>query len=490
MGLLPRLRRSRAWPSRWPIRWKLAAVSSGLTFVILVAFGFVVGQLTTNQLRDNYAADTEAAATGLVNDLRRLPFVTPGYALGDAVQPLVDNAGGPAEVRLVISAVPLTFASKNASALGPPNLGQKISDVGDYQVATVPYELTPGDSSSAIGFIRVGRPIDRLQTSVNRIWVSVLAGTLGATLLAALAGVVLSRRAMRPISRLTVAAGEIARTRDPSVTLADPVPDDEVSELTRTFNDMLHELSLARSERERSLDRQREFVADASHELRTPLTSVLANLELLEHSLKGKDSELELESVESALRSSQRMRRLVADLQILARADSGLAQTQTDCDLVEIAANAVKEVTPLSEDHHIKLDAHAPVKVKGSADDLHRVVLNLVDNAVRHTPEGSTITVAVGTSDDGERALLTVSDDGPGIPVELRAQIFDRFVRNTGPGDRASANGTGLGLAIVSTISQSHDGTAEVGDSASGGAKFTVDLPVLKASTSESQGNR
>ncbi|HTU14117.1 MAG TPA: HAMP domain-containing sensor histidine kinase [Solirubrobacterales bacterium] len=489
MGRLNRLRATRIWPSRWPIRWKLAAVSSGLTFVILVAFGVVVGQLTTQQLRDNYAADTEAAANELVSDVRKVT-VTPAYSIQDEIKPLVDNAGGPADVRLFISAIPLTVASRNAAVLGDPQLNNKISDVGKYQVATLPYETTPGNSESTIGIVRVGRPIDRLQTSINRIWVSVLAGTLGATLLAALAGVVLSRRAMRPISNLTSAAGQIAKTRDPSVTLPDPVTDDEVSELTLTFNDMLHELSLARSERERSLNRQREFVADASHELRTPLTSVLANLELLEHSLQGKDRELELESVESALRSSQRMKRLVADLQILARADSGRAQTKAPCDLAEIARNAVEEVTPLSEHHRIELRADAPVIVNGAADDLHRVVLNLVDNAVRHTPEGSTITVTVGSKDDGERAWLSVADDGPGIPEELRPQIFDRFVRNTGPGDRASAKGTGLGLAIVSTIAKGHDGVATVGDSASGGAMFMVDIPTGDTTVNGSQGNR
>ncbi len=490
MGLPSRIRSSHYWPSRWPIRWKLAAVSSGLTFIILVAFGVVVGQLTTQQLRENYAADTKAAADDLVSDVRREGFVlTPAYADPARIQPLVDNAGGPAEVSLFLSTIPITIRSKNAlELLGDARLDRRITEVGNYQVATVPYEATPG--SEAIGFVRVGRPIDRLQASINRIWVSVLAGTLGATLLAALAGVVLSRRAMRPISNLTSAAGQIAKTRDPSVNLPNPVTDDEVAELTRTFNEMLHELSLARSEREHSLNRQREFVADASHELRTPLTSVLANLELLEHSLKGKDRELELESVESALRSSQRMRRLVADLQILARADSGRKQTKAPCDIAEIARNAVEELAPVAEGHTIELHAESPVIVHGSADDLHRVVLNLVDNAVRHTPDGSTITVTAGTRADGSRAWLSVGDDGPGIPEELRPQIFDRFVRNTGPGDRASANGTGLGLAIVSTIAKGHGGVATVGDSPTGGAMFMVDIPAEMDAEDEPQGNR
>ena len=474
------LRDWKLWPPSWPIRWKLAAVSSGLTFVILVAFGFVVGQLTTQQLEDTFAADTESAANDLVANVRRENSLTPAFAVRGQIIQLVESAGGPADVTSLVSSVPETIASDDADLLGPPRLERKIAQVGDIQVATVPYEDAPG-SGNAIGFVRVGRSMDRLDSSINRIWISVLAGTLGATLLAAMAGVVLSRRAMRPVARLTSAAGEIARTRDPSITLENPVADDEVSKLTRTFNDMLHELSLARAERERALARQRAFVADASHELRTPLTSVLANLELLEHSLDRDQSGLELESVESALRSSQRMRRLVADLQILARADSGLESPKQLCDLIEIATDAIEEVEPLAGGNKFVLEAEEPASVKGTADDLHRVVLNLVDNAVQHTPEGSTITVNVTPDPETGIVRLSVADDGPGIPAELRAHVFDRFVHNAGPGDRASSKGTGLGLAIVSTISIAHGGEASVGDSPSGGAMFTVELPLAEA---------
>lgn len=468
------MRQSRKWPSRWPIRWKLAGVSAGLTFIILVAFGVAVGQLTSEQVRNNYAADTESAANELVHDIREVVRLTPGYTPISAITPLLQDASGPADLTTIARGE--TVRLNDSPDLGPLS-DQRITEVGKYQVATVPYEDTPG-SGLTIGFVRVARPIDRLEASVNRIWISVLAGTLGATLLAALAGVVLSRRAMRPISNLTTAAGEIARTRDPSVTLPNTRTDDEVGELTTTFNEMLHELSLARKEREKSLARQREFVADASHELRTPLTSVLANLELLEHSLAGQDREMELESVESALRSSQRMRRLVADLQILARADSGRSQPRSRCDLNEIAENAVEEVTPLSEGHRIEVEPGDPVILSGTADELHRVILNLVDNAVRHTPEGTTITVATSIDEEAGQAVLTVADDGPGVPEDLWPHIFDRFVRNTGPGDRAGSNGTGLGLAIVFAIAKGHGGIAKVGDSPSGGAMFSVLLPL------------
>ena len=144
-------------------------------------------------------------------------------------------------------------------------------------------------------------------------------GVFGGTLLAFLGGLVVAQRAMRPITGLTRAAREVARTRDPDITLPKPQANDEVADLARTFEDMLRELSAAREETEATLVRQRKFVADASHELRTPLTSILANLELLEAELAGEQRDM----ADSALRSSKRMRRLVGDLLLLARADAG-----------------------------------------------------------------------------------------------------------------------------------------------------------------------
>jgi len=482
MSAPKRLRLWRGWPSRWPIRWKLAAVSSGLTFVILVAFGLAVGQFTTQQLRDNYEAETAAAALALKQTVQERVQLTPGFVTEDDLLAVLAQANGPAAITLTANF--RTIPEEKSTVLGPVTaLG--VTTVGEYQVATVGIDPVLGQTIP-YGVLQFGRRIDRLDRSIGRVWISVLAGTLGATLLAALAGVVLSARAMRPISNLTSAAREIARTRNPSVTLNDPVADDEVAELTRTLNGMLRELSLARVERERSLSRQREFIADASHELRTPLTSVLANLELLEEAFGRSPSlELERESIESALRSSQRMRRLVADLQILARADSGRNPLQEACDLSKIAGNAVDEVRPLAADHTVELEALERAAVWGSPDDLHRVVVNLVDNAARHTPAGSTIRVAVTRSTEADTAVLTVSDNGPGIPEEVRPQIFDRFVRNTGPGDRSSSNGTGLGLAIVQAIAIEHEGTVSVGDSAQGGALFRIELPLASANTNE-----
>jgi signal transduction histidine kinase len=230
---------------------------------------------------------------------------------------------------------------------------------------------------------------------------------------------------------------------------------------------MLRELDTARGETESMLARQRRFVADASHELRTPLTSVLANLELLADSLHGDQGE----AARAALRSSQRMRRLVADLLLLARTDVGRVVQRTPCDLAQIVVEAAGELGPVSAEHDILLEAH-PAIVEAARDELHRLAINLMENALRHTPPGTSIRVWTGTADG--QAMLIVEDDGPGVPAELAPTIFERFVRGTG--DRGGS--FGLGLAIVRAVAESHGGSVTLESTGEGrGARFVVRLP-------------
>jgi signal transduction histidine kinase len=197
---------------------------------------------------------------------------------------------------------------------------------------------------------------------------------------------------------------------------------------------------------------------------------VLANLELLEEELAGETADI----ASSALRSSRRMRRLVADLLLLARADAGRRAPRRPTDLAEIARGVAAEAAPLAADHDLEVDAEPGLAVEGTADDLHRLVLNLVENAVRHTPPGTRVRVSARRED--ESVVLVVEDDGPGIPADQRARVFERFVR--GPGD-AGSGGSGLGLAIVRAVAESHGGDVAVEDGAGGrGVRFTVRLPV------------
>ena len=285
---------------------------------------------------------------------------------------------------------------------------------------------------------------------------------------------------MRPIASLTATAREIASTRDPSQRIPEPDRDDEVAELARTLDDMLRELDASRSETQQMMQAQREFIADASHELRTPLTSILANLELLQEQLDEAERAGEQgEIVEGALASSQRMRRLIADLLLLARADAGRAGSRREVDLAEIAEAALAEVRPVANEHRLALSSSDHVSVDGDADELHRLAVNLLDNGVRHTPAGSEVRIAVGRRDGS--AVLEVADDGPGIPAADREHAFSRFARLGGPGDLISDAGTGLGLAIVKAVATSHGGTVDIGDAPGGGALFRVSLPLAHA---------
>ncbi len=246
---------------------------------------------------------------------------------------------------------------------------------------------------------------------------------------------------------MTSAARDIQRTRDPSKTIPQPAADDEVAELARTLQAMLDSLEAAQEETEGALQRQREFVADASHELRTPLTSILANLELLTDVLDGERGE----AASSALRSSQRMRRLVGDLLLLARADANRQLPHEPTDVSRVLVEVAAELGPVSDGHHLTIDADDAV-VDGTRDELYRMTLNLVENAIRHTPKGTHIRATVAR-DNGE-VVLAVQDDGPGVAPELREHIFERFVR--GAGDRGSSSG--LGLSIVRAVAESHGG--------------------------------
>jgi signal transduction histidine kinase len=276
---------------------------------------------------------------------------------------------------------------------------------------------------------------------------------------------------MSPVARLTGAAKEITRTRDPGVSLPKPESDDEVADLARTLEEMLAALDAAQDETEAALTRQREFVADASHELRTPLTSILTNLELLEVGLAGEDREI----AASALRSSHRMRRLVGDLLLLARADAGRQARREPVDVGAVVREAAGEVAPTAVDHELTVDVDGRgLMVDGVPDDLHRLSLNLIGNAVAHTPSGTNVRASVKR--DGSSIVLTVEDDGPGIPPDLGERIFERFVR--GAGDTGDG-GSGLGLAIVRAVAEGHGGSVALESPAGGGARFVVRLPVV-----------
>jgi two-component system OmpR family sensor kinase len=463
--------------TRLPVKLKLAVVTAALTLGILCLFAVAIGAVAEQRIRDAFDDDLRATAADIANRLD--PEFTNGGIVVDQRE-LVVAASGDAELR-VIQVDGEVFFPKDVTPLADPR-GEGLSDTDGYRVASRALTISnrnPAEGfidpladeavARVVGFVQYGKPKDSVATTVNRVRLFLALGVLGGTALAFLAGLVVAQRAMRPIAGLTRAAREVARTRDPDITLPKPQANDEVADLAHTLEDMLRELSAARGETEAALARQREFVADASHELRTPLTSILANLELLDSELQGEQREM----ADSALRSSRRMRRLVADLLLLARADAGREVPAVPVDLGAVASEAAAEARALSPDHPLSLDVPGRVMVSGVPDDLHRMAANLVENALLHTTPGTPVTVSVRR--DGDSAVLEVADRGPGVPAELRERIFERFA--SGPGDRA--RGSGLGLAIVKAVADSHGGRVELSEAAGGGARFVITLPAV-----------
>lgn len=454
---------------RLPIRWRLAGGSAVLTLVILLIFAVAVGVLTSRGIRDDFELRVARGADGVrdrVQRSMRFDLTTGEWDAGGIIPALQAFAAADrAVIRLVqVDGSTVVFATDGSPTFRHLATGEATVTQG-FRVETRYIPLQGGYDVIA----QYGRPLAEVSNTLDRVRFLLIVGVLGGAALALIAGLVVARNAMGPVARMTATTREIARTRDPERRVPVPAASDEVAELAETLNEMLAALDSSREETEAMLSRQRRFVADASHELRTPLTSVLANLELLADELRGEQGEAAC----SALRSSQRMRRLVADLLLLARADVGRESPRAPTDLADVAVDAAAELEPVANQHELTVEATSAV-VEGARDDLHRMALNLMENALRHTPPGTHVRTSVSNSEG--MARLVVSDDGPGVPPELRERIFERFVR--GEGDRGGSSG--LGLSIVQAVATSHGGTVRLETPAEGGTRFVVELPAAR----------
>jgi two-component system OmpR family sensor kinase len=457
---------------RLPIRWRLAGGSAALTLVILCGFAAIVGVLTTQQIQRDFSREVSDAADQLMSEVKlQIAQRADGTPYMRKIRgPSFDDYIGSqsAAIRVITPSGDYVMGSRGAPNFGP-YVGPRVNDVDGWRVESRRVEVV-GYVDPLV--IQYAQRLSTVEATANRVKVFLAFGVLGGGLLALLAGLATARRAMEPIAEMTAAAREVERSRDPAVRIPRPDSEDEVAELARTLESMLAALGEARAETEATLARQREFVADASHELRTPLTSVLANLELLEEYLDGEQRE----AASSALRSSRRMRRLVADLLLLARADAGRVAQHEPVDVSAVVTDAAAELEPVAGDHEISVSAPPGMVVAGARDELHRLILNLMENALRHTDPGTAVEAQVERV-DGE-IVLAVEDDGPGIPDELRDKVFERFFR----GSRDRGGSSGLGLSIVRAVTESHQGTVGLEPPLDGrGARFVVRLPARRA---------
>ncbi len=326
----------------------------------------------------------------------------------------------------------------------------------------------------------VGLPPGEVDDTVRNTAQSGLLLTLLGVLLAAASGRVVVRRQLRPLREVAATADEVSRlplgsgasvlpTRVPQ-TLADGRT--EVGQVGAALNTMLGHVESALDERHRSEQRVRQFVADASHELRTPLTTIQGYAEL---SRRTPDDPERLGAALAKVESeSARMAALVEDLLLLARLDSGRPLERAEVDVTRLLLEAVADARVVAPGHRWRLDLpDEALEVTGDELRLHQVVTNLLNNARRHTPEGTTVTA--GARSAGHVVRVTVHDDGPGLPPALVDRAFERFTRGDSSRTRASG-GAGLGLSLVQAIAAAHGGAVTV-SSTPGSTTFTLDLP-------------
>ncbi|MEO6627581.1 MAG: HAMP domain-containing sensor histidine kinase [Aquihabitans sp.] len=285
-------------------------------------------------------------------------------------------------------------------------------------------------------------------------------------------GWLVAGRVLAPIGRITQVARDIQAT-DLSRRISLRGPPDELKELANTFDAMLARLDDA-------FDGQRRFIQEASHELRNPLAVIRTNLDV---ALSDPDPDVaELRrTVEIVSRTATRMTRLVDDLLVYGRRGAP-AHELGPVDVAQLGAEIAAEFRAPAGERHITVAVNAGQggQVWGDLVGLRQAAANLLSNAVRLAPEGSTITVSTRTN--GERIGLAVGDDGPGVAVAERDLVFQRFWRGGGTTARAEGR-SGLGLAIVDQIARDHHGTVELTDSQTGGSVFTIWLPRLEPST-------
>jgi len=303
----------------------------------------------------------------------------------------------------------------------------------------------------------VARPLTEVDSSLKRLRIVLLAVSLGGIALAGGLGLAVARGTIAPMRRLTAEAERVAETQDLSRRMPSGAQDDEIDRLGAAFNTMLAAL-------ERSREAQRQLVADASHELRTPLTSIRTNIELLGRAKDLPEAERS-EVVAAASAQLEELTLLLGDLIDLARDGRPAADEVEDVRLDEL----VRESAARINGGRVRVETE-PTLVRGSRARLGRAVSNLMDNAIKYSPDGTPVEVTVR---GGE---VAVRDHGPGIAPEDLPHVFDRFYR--APSARGTP-GSGLGLAIVRQVAEAHQGTATAEAAEGGGARLRLRVPAL-----------
>jgi signal transduction histidine kinase len=462
-----------------PIRWRLTVFNTLSIGIILVVLGLSLFLLLRNALfsgiekdaRDRALAAAQTVEAGEALDENEAERLT----LGGVFVVVRDDQGHILDQ--TVNSVP---SEEIRDSLWSQAL-ETDRPVGGtaYYSPTAPdyvYAVPVNPSLGSARVVEAGRSYESATRTLETFAVFLIAGILTALLLSVGGAYLLARTALSPVNAVVRSARQITES-DLSRRLPVAYPKDEIGRLTITVNDLLGRLEAAFARREEALSHQRRFAADASHELRTPLTSIAGYAKML------KDWGLEepktsREGVVAILEESERMRELVESLLTLARGDGGAPLDLAPEDLGAVAADAAKAAQAAASGKLAVeyVPPEEPVEASFDRTRVRQVATILLDNAVKYTPEGGTVTVRVGREDGW--AQLEVSDTGVGIPKEELPLVFERFHR----ADPARAEGgAGLGLSIARQIARAHGGEVEAKSELSKGSTFVLRIPQSRA---------
>ncbi len=319
-----------------------------------------------------------------------------------------------------------------------------------------------------LGWVRVSRSMESLINTLNNLKLIIFISIPLYIIFASLGGLFLADRALRPIDDITKTAGQISKG-DLKQRLKKPRAKDEVGRLVVTFNEMLDKL-------ESFIKKERRFTSDVSHELRTPLAVISAEAEQLLAAFPRKSAYTD--SLEKIIRESKKMSYIVSQLLMLYRSEEGKYELSLEVlDLNVIGEETINEYRDIAIERGINIDFKSEEKIMIKADQtlITRLIVNLIDNAIRYSKKNGKITFSLLKENDD--AVIEVTDDGIGISEEDLPCIFDRFYQ----ADKSrGTGGSGLGLSIVKWIVDAHKGSIEVESKVSHGSKFTVKLPLMQ----------
>jgi len=441
---------------------------------VLAIFIVVLGTIVYAVLAFNFVAGLDRTLRDTASQVISTARVRPLYDIQVITIPELDVFGSNVYIEVIDSDRQIARKSANLQ-----RFARTLDDIGlrgvestrqpvtrdvrtgsaHLRVLTVPLLV----NNQLAGYLQVGTLREQVDDALNLLLIVLVGGGMGAIVASAVVGRLLATQALRPIDTITQTALAISRADDLDKRIPQVGPQDEVGRLATTFNIMLDRL-------ERLFRAQQRFIADISHELRNPLTTIRGNVDLMRRM-----NCVDVPSLDAIQVESERMTRMVGDLLMLAQADAGQPIRRERVELDTLMLQVYRQVRPLAAGIELVIGAEDQATILGDPDRIKQLLLNLVDNAIKYTPQGGQVTLGLQRVEGW--AQFSVADTGIGIPAQDLPHIFERFYRVDKARSRA-AGGTGLGLSIVRWIVQAHGGKIDVQSEMGKGTTFTVWLPL------------